>query len=211
MIFSLIEFKNLASKLWKDINLRCIIDNITVDIDSQMKVRQWTGRQNYDMLCMDGDCPDPNKYEMFTRNTSKDFDLLIHNFSESDLDYKYTCTCGFDSCTRKLFVEPNHVMSLPTMTKLMKDKNYINNDSMEIEIMLDKVNHVPNCTAWFESRFINDATVTAMKWYTNYNDVKVILMYLLLMSIVKVDQILCNLIYRYVTIFDEHIDICHVS
>ncbi|XP_063448978.1 uncharacterized protein LOC134728333 [Mytilus trossulus] len=194
----------------KDIILRCIIDNMKIGNDSHCKVRQWTGGKNYDMLCTDGECRDPNKYEMLTRNTSKDFELLIHNFSESDFNYNYTCTCGFDSCTRKLFVEPNHVMSLPTMTKQMKDKNYINNDSMEIEIMLDKVNPVPNCTAWFEGRFIKDATVTVMKWYTYHNDVKV--SYDFPVNSIGCEgrlQILCNLVYRNVTIFDEHVDICH--
>ncbi|VDI47622.1 Hypothetical predicted protein [Mytilus galloprovincialis] len=190
--------------------LRCFIDNAVVGNDSHPRVRQWTGGQYYNMLCTDGGCGDPNKYEMLIRNTSKEFDLLIHNFSNSDLNYNYTCTCGFDSCTKNLSVEPNHIMSVPTITQLIKDKRYINNDSMEIEIILEKVNPVPNCSAWFQGRFINDATTSVMKWYTYHNDVKVI--YNFPVDSVGCEgrlQILCNLVYRNVSIFDEHIDICH--
>ncbi|VDH98289.1 Hypothetical predicted protein [Mytilus galloprovincialis] len=101
-------------------------------------------------------------------------------------------------------------MSVPTITQLIKDKRYINNDSMEIEIILEKVNPVPNCSAWFQGRFINDATTSVMKWYTYHNDVKVI--YNFPVDSVGCEgrlQILCNLVYRNVSIFDEHIDICH--
>ncbi|CAG2202155.1 Fibropellin-1,Adhesive plaque matrix protein 2,Neurogenic locus notch homolog protein 1,Delta-like protein C,Delta-like protein 1 [Mytilus edulis] len=177
----------------KDIILRCFINSTKVGNDSHLKVRQWTGGRNYDMLCMDGDCKYPNKYEMLTRNTSNDFELLIHNISESDLNYNYTCTCGFIGCTKNLSVEPNHIMSLPSITQLIKDKKYINNDSMGIEIMLDKVNPVPSCSAWFQGRFINDATISVMKCVGCEGRL----------------QILCNLVYRNVSIFDEHIDICH--
>ncbi|XP_071180691.1 uncharacterized protein [Mytilus edulis] len=194
----------------KDIILRCFINSTKVDIDSNLKVRQWTGGRNYDMLCMDGDCKYPNKYEMLTQNTSNDFELLIHNISESDLNYNYTCTCGFNGCTKNLFVKRNHIMSLPSITQLIKDKKYINNDSMGIEIMLDKVNPVPSCSAWFQGRFINDATISVIQWYTYHNDVKVI--YNFPVDSVGCEgrlQILCNLVYRNVSIFDEHIDICH--
>ncbi|XP_063397392.1 uncharacterized protein LOC134681671 [Mytilus trossulus] len=80
---------------------------------------------------------------------------------------------------------------------------------MEIEIMLEKVNPVPVCSALFKGLFINETTVAVIKWYTYFNDVKVIYNF-------PVDdvgcqgrlQILCTLVYRNVTIFDEDIDMC---
>ncbi|VDH97892.1 Hypothetical predicted protein [Mytilus galloprovincialis] len=99
--------------------------------------------------------------------------------------------------------------ALQSITKTIKDKNNINNDNMAIEIMLHKVNPVPNCSALLKGRFINDATVTVMKWYTYYNDVKVI--YNFPVDSVACEgrlQILCNLVYTNVSIFDEYIDIC---
>ncbi|XP_052072861.1 uncharacterized protein LOC127710944 [Mytilus californianus] len=194
----------------KDILLRCSIDDIKDGNVSLQRAeqRQWTGGQNYDLLCMNGECPNPKKYEMLTRNTSKDFDLLIHNFSESDLDYPYTCSCGFHDFTKNLSIEPNHVMSLPAIATV-KDKNHINNDYMEIEIMLDKVNPVPSCSALFKGQFINKTKVAVMKWYTYHTDVKVI--YDFPVDDVGCEgrlQILCTLVYRNITIFDEYLDIC---
>ncbi|VDH97890.1 Hypothetical predicted protein [Mytilus galloprovincialis] len=172
-------------------------------------LRQWTGGQQYDLLCMDNKCLNPSKYEMLTRNNSQSFGLLIHNLSESDLDCQYTCSCGFSDFTKNLSVEPKHVMSLPANeTSTTYGKN-INNGKMEIEIMLEKVNPVPVCSALFKGQFINETTVTVMKWYKYYNDVKVIDSF----AVNGVDcegrlQILCNFVYRNVTIFDEYIDIC---
>ncbi|CAC5357905.1 unnamed protein product [Mytilus coruscus] len=194
----------------KDIVLRCTIDDIKDgNVSLQQAQRQWTGGQNYDLLCMNGECSNPYKYEMLTRNTSKNFELLIHNFSESDLDYPYTCSCGFYDFTKKLSIEPDHIMSLPAIAKTVKDRNHTNNDYMEIKIMLDKVNPVPNCSALFKGQFINKTKVAVMKWYTYYSDVKVI--YDFPVDDVGCEgrlQILCTFVYRNVTIFDEYLDIC---
>ncbi|XP_063447820.1 uncharacterized protein LOC134727374 [Mytilus trossulus] len=172
-------------------------------------LRQWTGGQKYDLLCMDNECLNPSKYEMLTRNNSQDFGLLIHNLSESDLDCQYTCSCGFSDFTKNLSVEPKHVMSLPANETTTTNGKNINNGKMEIEIMLEKVNPVPVCSALFKGLFINETTVAVMKWYTYYNDVKVI--YDFLVDDAGCEgrlQILCTLVYRNVTIFDEYIDMC---
>ncbi|CAG2202157.1 unnamed protein product [Mytilus edulis] len=174
----------------------------------QTDLRKWTGGQTYDLLCMDDKCLSPSKYEMLTRNTSQDFGLLIHNLSESDLDCQYTCSCGFSDFTKNLSVEPIHVMSLPANETITNGKN-INNGKMEIEIMLEKVNPFPHCSAVFKGQFIIETTVTVIKWYIYYNDVKVI--YTFPIDDVGCEgrlQILCTLVYRNITIFDEHIDMC---
>ncbi|CAC5357909.1 unnamed protein product [Mytilus coruscus] len=174
----------------------------------QADLRHWTGGQKYDLLCMNGQCLNPSKYEMLTRNTSQDFGLLIHNLSESDLDCQYTCSCGFSDFTKNLSVEPKHVISLPTIETTTNTRN-INNGKMEIEIMLGKVNPVPHCSALFKGQFINETTVVVMKRYTYHNDVKVI--YSSPVDDVGCEgrlQILCTLVYRNVTIFDEYIDMC---
>ncbi|CAG2252688.1 unnamed protein product [Mytilus edulis] len=195
----------------KDVILWCSIGEKKENNFSkqQTDLRQWTGGQQYDLLCMDNKCLNPSKYEMLTRNNSQDFGLLIHNLSESDLDCQYTCSCGFSDFTKNLSVEPKHVMSLPANQTTITNGKNINNGNLKIEIMLDKVNPVPHCSALFKGQFINETTVTVMRWYTYHNDVRVIYNF-------PVDdigcegrlQILCTLVYRNVTIFDEDIDMC---
>ncbi|VDI25399.1 Hypothetical predicted protein [Mytilus galloprovincialis] len=172
-------------------------------------LQQWTGGQQYDLLCMDNKCLNPSKYEMLTRNNSQDFGLLIHNLSESDLDCQYTCSCGFSDFTKNLSVEPKHVMSLPANETTTTYGKNINSGKMEIEIVLEKVNPVPVCSALFKGLFINETTVAVIKWYTYYNDVKVI--YNFPVDSIGCEgrlQILCTFVYRNVTIFDEYIDLC---
>ncbi|XP_052072862.1 uncharacterized protein LOC127710945 [Mytilus californianus] len=201
----------LTVSFGKDIMLWCSIGekNESNVSKQQADLRHWTGGQKYDLLCMNGQCLNPSKYEMLTRNTSQDFGLLIHNLSESDLNCQYTCSCGFSDFTKNLSVEPKYVISLPAIEKTTKNRKNINNGKMEIEIMLDKVNPVPHCSALFKGRFINETTVAVMKWYTYHNDVKVIFNFPV--DDVGCDgrlQILCTLVYRNVTIFDEYIDMC---
>ncbi|CAC5357912.1 MST1 [Mytilus coruscus] len=64
--------------------------------------------------------------------------------------------------------------ALPAVTTTAKGKNYIFNGNIDIEITLDKVNPVLICSALFKGQFVNETTVTVMKWYTYYKDVKVI-------------------------------------
>ncbi|CAG2202158.1 unnamed protein product [Mytilus edulis] len=182
------KLTNTRVTFGKDVYLMCLLDEVECN----------TSKQEPDL-----------EYEMITQSTSLNFGLLIHNFSESDLNHSYTCSCGFNDFHGNLSIEPKQVMSLQSITKTIKDKNNINNDNMAIEIMLHKVNPVPNCSALLKGRFINDATVTVMKWYTYYNDVKVI--YNFPVDSVACEgrlQILCNLVYTNVSIFDEYIDIC---
>ncbi|CAC5357908.1 unnamed protein product [Mytilus coruscus] len=204
------KLTNFTVTFGKDVYLMCLLDEVECNISKQEPdPRSWTGGPHYKMLCMNGDCRNSSKYKMITQSASLNFELLIHNFSESDLDHPYTCSCGFYDFTKNLSVEPKQVMSLPTISKTIKDQNDFNNDNMEIEIMLHKVNPVPNCSALFKGRFINDANVAVMKWYKYHNDVKVI--YNFPEDDVGCEgrlQILCTLVYRNVSIFDEYIDIC---
>ncbi|XP_076106726.1 uncharacterized protein LOC143075249 isoform X2 [Mytilus galloprovincialis] len=205
------KLTNTRVTFGKDVYLMCLLDEVECNTSKQEPdPRGWTGGPQYQLLCMDGDCRNSSKYEMVTQSTSLNFGLLIHNFSESDLNHSYTCSCGFNDFHGNLSIEPKQVMSLQSITKTIKDKNNINNDNMAIEIMLHKVNPVPNCSALLKGRFINDATISVIQWYTYHNDVKVI--YNFPVDSVGCEgrlQILCNLVYRNVSIFDEHIDICH--
>ncbi|XP_076106727.1 uncharacterized protein LOC143075250 [Mytilus galloprovincialis] len=205
------KLTTLPVSFGKDVILWCSMGEKKENKFSKQRtdLRQWTGGQQYDLLCMDNKCLNPFKYEMLTRNNTQDFGLLIHNLSESDLDCQYTCSCGFSDFTKNLSVEPKHVMSLPANETSTTFGKNISNDKMEIEIMLYKVNPVPHCSALFKGQFINETTVTVMKWYKYYYDVKVIYSF----AVDDVDcegrlQILCNLVYRNVTIFDEYMDIC---
>ncbi|CAC5357911.1 unnamed protein product [Mytilus coruscus] len=204
------KLTNLTVSFGKDAYLLCLIDGKECNISKQQPdPRGWTGGPHYKMLCMNGVCQNSSKYEMKALNTSLNFGLLIHNFSESDLDCPYTCFCGFSDFTNTLSVDPKNVISLPAINKTRKGRRFINNGNIDIEIILNKVNPVPNCSALFMGQVINKTTVSVMKWYTYYNDVKVTYSF-------SVDdfccegnlQLQCTLAHHQITIIDEYIDIC---
>lgn len=98
----------------RDFIVRCHVNHTECnDSGTKPNIRQWTGGKNYKLLCSkEGStvgCTD-SKYKMMTRNTGLDFDLLIRNFSESDLGYNYTCLCQFAVYTDTLSVERNNLI-----------------------------------------------------------------------------------------------------
>ena len=65
-------------------------------------VRQWYGGDKDMLLLYNGVPKDAAKYEDRTNISSTEFSLVIKNYTESDLNINYTCSCGLKSYTKLL-------------------------------------------------------------------------------------------------------------
>lgn len=65
-------------------------------------VRQWSGGPERKGLMYNGYSSNEQKYEEKENLTTSQFSLKIKNFSESDVNVNYTCSCGFSTFTQKL-------------------------------------------------------------------------------------------------------------
>lgn len=74
-----------------DVKLECIISN--KEHSCKEYIRQWYGGVHYGLLCEDGMCRNDLKYEE-VNISSCIYHLVIHNFTEQDLNQNFTCSYG---------------------------------------------------------------------------------------------------------------------
>jgi hypothetical protein len=76
------------------------------DSGGACQVRQWySGKKR---LLYNDASVDATKYEDRTDVASTEFSLVIKNYTESDLNINYTCSCGFKSYTKRLGLSDNN-------------------------------------------------------------------------------------------------------
>ena len=83
-----------------NIILTCQTGHVLIDRGDGCRVRQWYSDQKR-FLYNDASL-DPTKYEDRTNVSSMEFSLVIKNYTESDLNIDYTCSCGFKFYTKRL-------------------------------------------------------------------------------------------------------------
>lgn len=192
-----------------DVILKCHVDKKDCNVSrTEPDTRQWTGGQHYQLLVWKGGSKIA-KYKMMTGNTSLDFDLLIRHFNESDLGCEYTCHCGFAVHTKTLSLERNMLISFPNVTKT--DTTAIaSGKQIQIELSLEKVNPVPNCTTLFKDKVIGEANVTKLNSYRYFTDVNVSFTFPLQdIGCSGRLKIVCSLLSYNITVYDEHIQTCY--
>lgn len=65
-------------------------------------VRQWSGGTDGRGLMYNGFSSNEEKYEEKVNLLSSQFSLIIKNFSITDINVNYTCSCGFFASTHQL-------------------------------------------------------------------------------------------------------------
>ncbi len=83
-----------------NIILTCKTRHVLPDGGDACQVRQWYSGQK--RLLYNDASVDATKYEDRTNVSSTEFSLVIKNYTESDLNINYTCSCGFKSYTKRL-------------------------------------------------------------------------------------------------------------
>ena len=85
-----------------------IILTCKTDRRGACRVRQWFGGHKNKLLLYNNGSVDVRKYEDRTNLSSTEFSLVIKNYTESDLNINYTCSCGFKSYTKRLGLSDNN-------------------------------------------------------------------------------------------------------
>jgi hypothetical protein len=85
-----------------NIILTCKTGHVLTDTSGACQVRQWFGGHKNKLLLYNGVSVDARKYEDGTNLSSTEFSLVIKNYTESDLNINYACSCGFMSYTKHL-------------------------------------------------------------------------------------------------------------
>jgi hypothetical protein len=81
--------------------LTCQTGHVLTD-RAECPVRQWYGGHKDKLLLYNKVSLDATKYEDRTNLSSTEFSLVIKNYTESDLNINYTCSCGFKSYMKLL-------------------------------------------------------------------------------------------------------------
>lgn len=84
--------------------LQCNISDTASNCTS--KSRQWIGGLKNDGLCHENECPTFKKYKVMKQPRCW-YTLMIYNFSESDINYDYTCLYGASKMRRNLTLDEN--------------------------------------------------------------------------------------------------------
>ena len=84
-----------------NIILTCKTGHVLTD-RAECPGRQWYSGHKGKLLLYNKVSGDATKYEDRTNLSSTEFSLVIKNYTESDLNINYTCSCGFKSYTRLL-------------------------------------------------------------------------------------------------------------
>ena len=79
-----------------------IILTCKTDRTGTCRVRQLYGGHKNKLLLYNNGSVDARKYEDGTNLSSTEFSLAIKNYTESDLNINYACSCGFQSYTKRL-------------------------------------------------------------------------------------------------------------
>lgn len=84
-------------------HLQC---KISADNDCAKSPRQWYGGHIYDSLCYEDKCTASNKYEVMKQSRCS-YTLMIHDFSDKDVNCEYTCLYGVSNMRRNLTLDEN--------------------------------------------------------------------------------------------------------
>jgi hypothetical protein len=86
--------------------LTCKTGHVLTDRGDACGVRQWYSGQMH--FLYNGVSRDATKYEDRTNISSTEFSLVIENYTVSDINIYYTCSCGLKSYTKRLGLNDNN-------------------------------------------------------------------------------------------------------
>ncbi|CAC5356748.1 unnamed protein product [Mytilus coruscus] len=114
-------------------------------------VRQWSGGTDGRGLMYNGFSSNEEKYEEKANLLSSQFSLIIRNFSITDINVNYTCSCGFYASTHKLQIDEKRFQYSPDTANASITSH---NDTLKIKMQIKKVYPLPNCTVYIGNRVV---------------------------------------------------------
>lgn len=157
---SVANHANVHLKLPTDIRLgqQLKFDCETLSVISATKSRQWRGGANNKLLCYDGTTVDPTKYKENMINQTN-YELIVEEASENDLECPYACRVGFDIDQKFLEVNENNFVQLPDK-KITKVDYQMQNGQYRLTLVLFKVFPKPVCKLKNQGRILPEINAT---------------------------------------------------
>ena len=109
IFFSLLDSVKQTCNLWRQYHINMHTGHVLTDRGDACGVRQWYSGQKH--FLFNGVSKDATKYENRKNVSSTMFSLVIKNYTESDLNINYTCSCGFKSYAKRLGLSDNNFIS----------------------------------------------------------------------------------------------------
>ncbi|XP_052075142.1 uncharacterized protein LOC127712623 [Mytilus californianus] len=153
------------------LSILCRNTNPLICIKNESRV--WMGGENLDLLVLEG-IPKSKvgRYSEKVQSCS-DFELLISNLSESDLNHSYCCTVGFSECRLKLSLAENDFEYHPEEHDIHKNFSISVHD-LFVSVNISRVYPVPKCSVLFGvqklDEYINQSASRVGNFFSTYFD-----------------------------------------
>ena len=119
----------------ENIILTCKTGHVLTD-KIKCPVRQWYGGHRDKLLLYNKVSRDVTKYEDRTNVSSTEFSLVIKNYTESDLNINYACSCGFRSYRKRLGLNDKDFIVPPLRVDTHMQQS---NETLSIYIQVERV------------------------------------------------------------------------
>ncbi|VDI19938.1 Hypothetical predicted protein [Mytilus galloprovincialis] len=126
-----------------DVTLKCKVNNRT--ILQKLDHPAWEVKGPKQVKCQWGRCSDAKKYSMTIHPHVSYFALIIHNFSETDLNVDYSCSYGYTKKTNNLTEDRISILKMPAKNSII-DNIAVENGKINITIIVPEVYPVPLCS-----------------------------------------------------------------
>lgn len=84
-----------------NVTLKCGVQKLSI-LQNLDQHPRWVIKGLTHVQCYNEHCSDDGKYSMIVKNHTQSFYLVIHNFSETDLNINYSCSFGFKTSSKNL-------------------------------------------------------------------------------------------------------------
>ncbi|CAC5400782.1 unnamed protein product [Mytilus coruscus] len=128
-----------------NVTLKCIVHNEYRSILRALNHPTWEVKGLKQVKCQGGSCSDANKYSMTIHAHVSCFALIIHNFSETDLNVNYSCSYGFTKITNNLTEDHISILKKPAENSII-DNTAVEKGRLNINITVAEVYPVPLCS-----------------------------------------------------------------
>lgn len=110
--------------------------------------RQWHGGPHYDLLLFDGISLDYKKYRESFEEKYSTSTLLIVQFNETDVNWDYGCTIGFNTFKKPLLLDEKLFQYVPK-PDMIHQIYHTENDTATLAVEIEKIFPIPLCTITF--------------------------------------------------------------
>ncbi|CAC5391191.1 unnamed protein product [Mytilus coruscus] len=155
------------------LSILCTNTNLSICVKNESRV--WMGGENLDLLVFKG-IPTKlaGRYSEKVQSCS-DFELLISNLLESDLNHSYCCTVGFAECRLKLSLTEGNFEFHPEEHDIHKNFS-ISMQDLFVSVNISRVYPVPQCSFVIggekRDEYINQSANRVGNFYSAYFDFK---------------------------------------